>query len=100
MGGEPVLRRSQLTGTWRLSGVTAGSDVNAGTADGMVARPLGRAPGGMLTYTADGWMSVVILPGEESGVPPICYAGRTELTEGAIAHVVEVGAAPYGAGTL
>jgi lipocalin-like protein len=92
--GKPVLDRSQLTGTWRLSEVTAASG------GGPAARPLGRAPQGLITYTADGWMSVVILPSRESGVPPICYAGRAELSDGSVSHVVEVGTAPYGAGTV
>jgi hypothetical protein len=52
---EPVLRRSQLTGTWRLDSITEAD------ADGSRSRPPGRRPNGLLTYTADGWMSAVIL---------------------------------------
>jgi hypothetical protein len=92
--GEPVLCHAQLTGTWRLRDVTAARD------GGPVARPFGRAPQGLITYTADGWMSVMILPSGESGVAPICYAGRAELADGAVSHIVEVGSAPYGAGTV
>jgi hypothetical protein len=92
--GEPALRRSQLTGTWRLSSATTAS------ADGSVSHPLGHTPSGLLTYTADGWMSAVILPGKESGAPPICYAGRTEPAKGSIVHVIEVGIAPFSAGTI
>lgn len=93
--GEPVLRRSQLTGTWRLS------DVTAARPDGSAAQPLGRDPLGLLNYTGDGWMSAVIVPEEASGVPPICYAGRAEPPiRGSVLHVIEAGVPPFTAGTV
>ncbi|MDW4907703.1 lipocalin-like domain-containing protein [Streptomyces sp. ADMS] len=49
-----------IVGAWELTGFLA----NRGDA---VRRPLGEKPGGLLLYTADGWMSALLTA--DSGGP-------------------------------
>ncbi|MET9433062.1 lipocalin-like domain-containing protein [Streptomyces sp. NPDC006551] len=81
-----------LVGVWALEGFSA-------TRAGLTTHPLGERPGGMLLYTADGWMSALLTPDPEghAGVPDahrapggtVAYAGRWESTEGgAVLHHV------------
>ncbi|MFI2189114.1 lipocalin-like domain-containing protein [Streptomyces sioyaensis] len=69
---------------------------------GRTTRPLGDRPGGMLLYTADGWMSALLTtdpaltapaggaspePGASAGT--VAYAGRWERTaDGSVRHHV------------
>ncbi|MEV3991067.1 lipocalin-like domain-containing protein [Streptomyces sp. NPDC049837] len=82
-----------LIGAWVLKEFSAGRE-------GGITRPLGERPGGVLLYTAGGWMSALLtadpaLPGGAAGVPgepggTVAYAGRWERTaNGAVLHHVE-----------
>ncbi|MET9512505.1 lipocalin-like domain-containing protein [Streptomyces flavidovirens] len=82
-----------LVGAWALEDFSA-------TRGGVTTHPLGNRPGGMLLYTADGWMSALLTPGPagHAGVPDahgapggtVAYAGRWERTaKGAVLHHVQ-----------
>lgn len=72
MAGEPIV------GTWTLETVERVYD------DGRVVRPLGDSPVGRLTYTSDGYMQAILMPGGrrrfESGN---VYGTAAEREEGA-----------------
>jgi hypothetical protein len=83
-----------IVGAWVLEDFT----VERG---GATSRPLGERPGGMILYTANGWMSALLTadPGRgvsASGLPEIAggtvaYAGPWERTpDGAVRHHVQV----------
>lgn len=84
--------------------------------DAAPASAFGPNPRGLLTYTADGWMSVVISAGERPALPADprdraqadkarafdsvhAYAGTYSLLPGAIIHHVQVSAIPNYEGT-
>ncbi len=106
-----ALRGHPLVGGWRLRTWVAIAD------DGSETRPLGDAPGGLLTYSADG--TVIGIMGS-SGRPRfqaddvtggsdaeraaafatfIAYGGRYELTGDTVTHAVETSLFPNWVGT-
>ncbi|MFF8512848.1 lipocalin-like domain-containing protein [Streptomyces sp. NPDC015492] len=76
-----------LIGVWTLDGFSA-------EREGEVTHPLGEHPGGMLVYTADGWVSALLVP-EGHGDRPVqepattaAYAGRWERSGDTVLHHV------------
>lgn len=97
---------NQLVGTWRLV------SMESRDADGQVSYPFGRDPLGLLIYSADGCMSVILTSsdrppfaagdllrgtGEEqarAATTCVAYAGRYEVHEGTVVHHVETSLFP------
>ncbi|MFD5098251.1 lipocalin-like domain-containing protein [Streptomyces albidochromogenes] len=83
----------ELIGAWVLEDFSA-------TREGVTTHPLGEQPGGLLLYTADGWMSALLTSGPKGGTDftdtrdapegTVAYAGRWERTaEGSVLHHVQ-----------
>ena len=105
------MRQNQLLGTWRLL-----SWENRG-AEGEVTHPLGRDAVGYLTYTADGYMFVVLMRAERAAFSAddllagsrderaaaaasyISYAGTYELRASTVVHHVRASLFPNWVGT-
>ncbi|MDA0207160.1 MAG: lipocalin-like domain-containing protein [Acidobacteria bacterium] len=100
-----------LVGTWSL--VSVSSTAADGTID---AAPYGESPTGHLTYTAGGYMQVVLAfsdrprlssdwrtaPAEqraEAFATSLSYAGRFSIEDGQVTHHVEVSSDPNRIGT-
>ncbi len=92
---------SSIVGTWLLE------SMERRYADGGTARPLGEAPVGRLTYTSDGYMQAILMPGGRTrfdsgdiyGTPEerveganhfVSYAGRYELRGDVVHHYPDV----------
>ncbi|MDA0368561.1 MAG: lipocalin-like domain-containing protein [Proteobacteria bacterium] len=86
-----------IVGTWALV------SVERRFSDGRVTQPMGDAPVGRLTYTADGYMQAILMPGGRQafesgdvyGTPEermrgaaqfVSYAGRYEWRDGTLYH--------------
>ena len=86
-----------LVGTWELV------SVERRAVDGAVTHPLGSAPVGRLTYTDDGYMQAILMPGDRAafesgdiyGTPEerqrgaehfVAYAGRYEKRGDTVFH--------------
>ncbi len=86
-----------IVGTWELVSVERRAE------DGTVSHPLGDAPVGRLTYTQDGYMQAILMPGGRApfesgdvyGTPEerqrggehfVAYAGRYELRGDTVFH--------------
>lgn len=100
-----------FVGAWRLVS-TEFKD-----ADGKLTYPYGPDPQGILTYTADGYMSGAIMDSQRQPFASgnifdatdaeraavaygyVSYAGRFEVVEGKVLHHVEVSLAPNWLGT-
>lgn len=91
----------ELVGTWRLVSVSASTEVGGNDS------PFGSSPTGMLTYTGDGRMTVLIahsgrtaLSGDRISAPAeeraeafatfLAYAGRYSLKGDKVIHHVEI----------
>ncbi|MBT2445144.1 lipocalin-like domain-containing protein [Streptomyces sp. ISL-36] len=95
----------ELIGAWALEDFSAARD-------GVTTHPLGDRPGGLLLYTADGWMSALLTPDPETrtdgtsaeGAPggTVAYAGRWSRTAGGVVlhHVWSSHYAPWVGATL
>jgi Lipocalin-like domain len=69
------LQRKQILGAWRLDSFEA-RDV----ATGIVRRPLGEDPSGLILYTDDGYMAARLAT-TPSGSDYVAYGGRFHLDE-------------------
>ena len=69
------MQRKQILGAWQLASFEA-RDV----ATGIVRRPLGAEPSGLILYTDDGYMSAQLAT-TPSGADYIAYGGRFHLDE-------------------
>jgi len=92
-------RNDKLIGTWKL--VSASSTTSKGEPSDS---PYGTSPAGLLTYTEDGRVSVVISHGGRRPLPPLAtmeqhadafntflaYAGKYTISGGEIIHSVEI----------
>ncbi|MBM3601110.1 MAG: lipocalin-like domain-containing protein [Alphaproteobacteria bacterium] len=110
---QAVVPRERLIGTWRLKSWVVRED------GGRETRPLGDAPEGLLTYTADGYMFALLMaPGRKphakddpmGGTPAEAqasmagfhsYSGRyrLEANEPVVVHSVELALLPNMIGT-
>lgn len=91
-------RRPAIVGTWRLRSWTALDD------DGTSSEPMGHEPSGLLVYAADGTMITVITPSPEgesdrSAAACFAYAGRYEVRDDVVVHLVETSCRPDWVGT-
>jgi hypothetical protein len=86
---------SNLAGVWSLKCATATMP------DGSVLHPFGTEPTGILVYTSDSWMSVLITSTSSAAeeARPVSYAGQVVTRPGELVHLVTVGTQPYGPGT-
>ena len=78
----------EMVGTWSLDRV-----IEFGDDERVRGKPYGDQPAGQLVYTADGHMAVVI--SGYGSAPAVAYAGRVEVGQDRIRHVVGVGVPPY-----
>lgn len=91
----------EIVGTWEL--VT----MERRTGDGAISYPMGDAPVGRLTYTADGYMQAILMPGGRApfesgdlyGTPEerlrgadhlVAYAGRYAVRNDKVFHYPDV----------
>jgi hypothetical protein len=74
--------KESLVGTWKLVSITETTE------KGGVTNPAGQHPTGFLTYTADGRVSVIIIP---DGRKPLitAYAGSYTFTGDKVIHHIE-----------
>ncbi len=90
--------RRSIVGTWQLRSWTAFAG------DGTASEPFGREPCGLLVYAADGTMITVITPSphsdsDRSAAACFAYAGRYEVGDGVVVHLVEASCRPEWVGT-
>jgi lipocalin-like protein len=102
-----------IAGVWRLD------SFESRDGRGVVSRPMGEHPSGLLIYTASGWMSVQVAHGARIRftsedpllAPPdqqahafatafIFYSGRYEVQGDHVRHFVETSVPPNWAGTV
>lgn len=92
-GGRTVkdaLDAGMLAGSWHLKNVTEHHGHGEASTDAY-----GSEASGMITYSLDGFMSVVIR-GRRGGQPlSIAYAGRFSTGPGVVDHLVDVGLPPF-----
>ena len=84
----------RLVGTWALERFTLALP------DGSILEPLGSAPVGRLVYTASGFMSAHLMPGD--GAAPVAtlgYCGRWRVDGDRVLHEVEISSRPGMTGT-
>jgi len=89
-----------LVGTWKLVSVERHGP------GGAITRPMGEAPSGFLTYTADGYMQAILMPGGRQAFDSgdiygtaderlraashfVAYAGRYERRDDVVVHFPE-----------
>lgn len=108
---EDLMMNGDIVGTWRLVSWELHDE------SGSVQYPMGKFPVGQLTYTSDGYVSVVITGHDRrrlnavkrtANVPEqtiavarrsLSYAGTYECEDGAVIHHVELSSLPNWVGT-
>ncbi len=92
------MSEAKLVGTWALERFTLELP------DGSRIEPLGTAPMGRLVYTAGGFMSAHLMPGDgvADGAAPVAtlgYCGRWRVEGDRVLHAVEISSRPGMTGT-